>query len=174
MVTINSPQWKIHESPLRVCKKAPKGLRNKILWSDETKIELFGLNSKRHVWRKISTAHHLPNTIPTVKHTLGVFFRGRDRETSQVWGNSELSKIQRWKPLWKPGPERSGPQTGPKVHLPKGQWPKAHSQDKAGVALGQLCECPWVAQSEPWFETNRTSLETVHRRFSHLTWQNPS
>ena len=36
-------------------------MRNKILWSDETKIELFGLNSKRHVWRK-------PGTIPTVKH----------------------------------------------------------------------------------------------------------
>ena len=36
-------------------------MRNKILWSDETKIELFVLNAKRHVWRK-------PGTIPTVKH----------------------------------------------------------------------------------------------------------
>uniref|UniRef100_A0A4W5QNH0 Tc1-like transposase DDE domain-containing protein n=1 Tax=Hucho hucho TaxID=62062 RepID=A0A4W5QNH0_9TELE len=36
-------------------------MRKKILWSDETKIELFGLNSKRHVWRK-------PGTIPTMKH----------------------------------------------------------------------------------------------------------
>ena len=35
--------------------------RNKILWSDETKIELFGLNAKHHVWRK-------PGTIPTVKY----------------------------------------------------------------------------------------------------------
>uniref|UniRef100_A0AAQ4QG94 Tc1-like transposase DDE domain-containing protein n=1 Tax=Gasterosteus aculeatus aculeatus TaxID=481459 RepID=A0AAQ4QG94_GASAC len=43
-------------------------MRNKIIWSDETKIELFGLNSKRHVWRKPGTAHHLANTIPTVKH----------------------------------------------------------------------------------------------------------
>ena len=36
-------------------------MRNKILWSDETKIELFGLNAKRHVWRKpgpILTAMH--------------------------------------------------------------------------------------------------------------------
>ena len=39
-------------------------MRSKILWSDETKIELFGLNSKRHVWRK-------PGTIPTVKHECG-------------------------------------------------------------------------------------------------------
>jgi hypothetical protein len=35
--------------------------RNKVLWSNETKIELFGLNAKCHIWRK-------PGTIPTVKH----------------------------------------------------------------------------------------------------------
>ena len=34
---------------------------NKILWSDETKIEIFGPNAKRHVWRK-------PGTIPMLKH----------------------------------------------------------------------------------------------------------
>uniref|UniRef100_A0A8C1ZAS2 Transposase n=1 Tax=Cyprinus carpio TaxID=7962 RepID=A0A8C1ZAS2_CYPCA len=45
-----------------------KKQRNKILWPDETKIELFGLNSKRYVWRKPGTAHHLSNTVPTVKH----------------------------------------------------------------------------------------------------------
>ncbi len=45
-----------------------KMVTNKIIWSDETKIELFGLNSKRYVWRKPGTAHHLSNTVPTVKH----------------------------------------------------------------------------------------------------------
>ncbi|CAB1441192.1 unnamed protein product [Pleuronectes platessa] len=40
----------------------------KVLWSDETKIELFGLNAKRYVWRKPNTAHHPEHTIPTVKH----------------------------------------------------------------------------------------------------------
>lgn len=40
----------------------------KVLWSDETKIELFGLNAKRYVWRKTNTAHHPEHTIPTVKH----------------------------------------------------------------------------------------------------------
>ena len=43
-------------------------MRNKILWSDETKNELFGMNARRHVWRKPGTAHHQANTIPTVKH----------------------------------------------------------------------------------------------------------
>ncbi len=49
--------------------KIPRSkVTNKILWSDETKIELLGLNSKRYVWRKPGTAHHLSNTVPTVKH----------------------------------------------------------------------------------------------------------
>ncbi|KAL0147018.1 hypothetical protein M9458_057542 [Cirrhinus mrigala] len=48
--------------------KDSKMVRNKIVWSDETKIELFGLNSKWYVWRKPGTAHHLSNTVPTVKH----------------------------------------------------------------------------------------------------------
>uniref|UniRef100_A0A8C4SMH5 Transposase n=1 Tax=Erpetoichthys calabaricus TaxID=27687 RepID=A0A8C4SMH5_ERPCA len=41
--------------------KDSQTMRKKILWSDETKIELFGVNARRHVWRK-------PGTIPTVKH----------------------------------------------------------------------------------------------------------
>ena len=40
----------------------------KVLWSDETKIELFGLNAKRYVWWKPNTAHHPEHTIPKVKH----------------------------------------------------------------------------------------------------------
>ncbi|KAG2466802.1 TC1A transposase, partial [Polypterus senegalus] len=48
--------------------KDSQTMRNKILWSDETKIELFGVNARRHVWRKPGTAHHQANTIPTVKH----------------------------------------------------------------------------------------------------------
>ena len=41
-----------------------------MLWSDETKSELFGLNAKRYVWRK-------PATIPTVKHGGG---------STMLWG----------------------------------------------------------------------------------------
>ncbi|KAG2463651.1 TCB1 transposase, partial [Polypterus senegalus] len=48
--------------------KDSQTMRNKILWSDETKIELFGVNARRYVWRKPGTAHHQANTIPTVKH----------------------------------------------------------------------------------------------------------
>ncbi len=40
----------------------------KVLWSDETKIELFGINSTRYVWRRMNAAYDPKNTIPTVKH----------------------------------------------------------------------------------------------------------
>ncbi|KAG2466651.1 TCB1 transposase, partial [Polypterus senegalus] len=48
--------------------KDTQTMRNKILWSDETKIELFGVNARNHVWGNPGTAHHQANTIPTVKH----------------------------------------------------------------------------------------------------------
>ena len=44
-------------------------MRNNILWSDQTKIELFGLNAKCQVWRK-------PGTIPTVKCGGGIMLWG--------------------------------------------------------------------------------------------------
>ena len=43
-------------------------MRKKILWSDETKMSLLGQNSEHYVWGTLGTAHHLGNTIPTVKH----------------------------------------------------------------------------------------------------------
>ena len=39
-----------------------------MLWSGETKTELFGLNSTRRVWRKRNAEYDPKNTIPTVKH----------------------------------------------------------------------------------------------------------
>ncbi|KAK3550480.1 hypothetical protein QTP86_029423, partial [Hemibagrus guttatus] len=39
-----------------------------LIWSDETKIELFGKNSTCRVWRRKNAELHPKNTIPTVKH----------------------------------------------------------------------------------------------------------
>jgi len=38
-----------------------------VLWSDETKIELFGHNTSTRVWRKVGEEYKSNNTIPTVK-----------------------------------------------------------------------------------------------------------
>jgi hypothetical protein len=68
-------------------------MRNKILWSNETMIELFGLNAKRHVEE---TFHHpYGETWWWKHHVVGMFFCGRDWETSQDRGKDEQSKVQR-------------------------------------------------------------------------------
>uniref|UniRef100_A0AAZ3SI79 Transposase n=1 Tax=Oncorhynchus tshawytscha TaxID=74940 RepID=A0AAZ3SI79_ONCTS len=85
-------------------------MKNKILRSDETKIELFGLNVKRHVWRK-------SGTIPTVKHGGGSIMWG----CFSAAGTGRLVRIEAKKQskvqssLIKTCPEHSGTQT--KVHL---------------------------------------------------------
>ena len=49
----------------------PEEAWEKVMWSDETKIELFGINSTRRVWRKRNAEYNPNNTIPTVKHRGG-------------------------------------------------------------------------------------------------------
>ncbi len=39
-----------------------------VLWSDETKMELFGHNDVKYVWRQDGEAFNPKNTVPTVKH----------------------------------------------------------------------------------------------------------
>ncbi len=46
----------------------PQDLWANILWTDETKVELFGRCVSRYIWRKTNTAFHKKNMIPTVKH----------------------------------------------------------------------------------------------------------
>ena len=41
------------------------------MWSDETKIELFGLNSTHRVWRKKKEEYNPKNALPTEKHEGG-------------------------------------------------------------------------------------------------------
>ena len=44
----------------------PEEAWEKVMWSDETKIELFGINWTRRVWRKRNAEYNPKNTIPTV------------------------------------------------------------------------------------------------------------
>ena len=66
-------------------------MRNKNLWCDETKIELFGLNAKRHVWRK-------PGTIPTLMHgvdsIMGCFSPAATGRLVRIEGNMNGAKYR--------------------------------------------------------------------------------
>ena len=67
-------------------------MRNKILWSDETKIELFGLNDS-HLEE---TWHHPYGEAWWWQHpAVGMFLSSRDWETSQDRGKDERSKAQK-------------------------------------------------------------------------------
>ena len=123
-----TPQQKAHDSPLGVCQKAPKrALRPR--WSDDTKIELFGLNAKRHGWRKLGT-------IPTVKHGRGSIMRC---VCFSAAGTGKLVRIE-------------AKMNGAKYReiLDENLLQSAH--DHTWVASGQVSKCPWVAQPEPGLE----------------------
>ncbi len=101
----------------------------KVLWSDETKIQLFGINSTRCVWRRRNAAYDPKNTIPTVKHGGGnIMLWG----CSSAKGTGQLHRIK-------------GTMDGAMYHQGQGieasqgienawQWPKTHGQGNKGVA----------------------------------------
>ena len=49
----------------------PEGNCKNVLWTDESKVELFGINEKRCVCQKPNTAFQQKNLIPTMKHGVG-------------------------------------------------------------------------------------------------------
>ena len=46
----------------------PQKFWDTVLWTDETKLELFGPMDQRYVWRRKNEAYEEKNTLPTVKH----------------------------------------------------------------------------------------------------------
>ena len=41
---------------------------DQVIWSDETKVNIFNSGGILRIWRKASTAHEHVSTLPTVKH----------------------------------------------------------------------------------------------------------
>lgn len=67
----------------------PQKFWERVLWSDETKLELFGPMDQRYVWRRKNQAYEEKNTLPTVKHGGG---------SIMLWGcfaSNGTGKLQR-------------------------------------------------------------------------------
>uniref|UniRef100_A0A8C5MCY2 Transposase n=1 Tax=Leptobrachium leishanense TaxID=445787 RepID=A0A8C5MCY2_9ANUR len=67
----------------------PQKFWDSVLWTDETKLELFGLMDQRYVWRRKNKAYEEKNTLPTVKHGGG---------SIMLWGcfaSAGTGKLQR-------------------------------------------------------------------------------
>jgi len=67
----------------------PQDFCSNVLWTDETKVEMFGQNAHKHVLRKLNAAYQHKHLIPTVKHSGGglmiwaCFLQPRDLGTFQ-------------------------------------------------------------------------------------------
>ncbi len=78
----------------------------KVLWSDETKLKLFGFNSIRCVWRRRNAAYDPKNTIPTFKHGVetlcfGVVFMLRGTgQLHPIKGTSEQGYVPSGPGYW--------------------------------------------------------------------------
>ncbi len=101
----------------------------KVLWSDETKIELFGINSTRRVWRRRNAAYDPENTIPTVKHGGGNIV---------LWGcfsAKGIGQLHRIKGTLDGAMYRQGQgiENGSWIGIPAWQWPKTHGQGSKGA-----------------------------------------
>ncbi len=102
----------------------------KVLWSDETKIQLFGINSTRRVWRTRNAAYDPKNTMPTVKHGGG---------NIMLWGcfsAKGTGQLHRIKGTMDGVMYRQGQdiENGSWMGIPAWQWPKTHGQGNKGVA----------------------------------------
>ena len=90
-VSTSTFKWILHKNELQGCRARKKPLLQQrhrkarlkfardhqskdltfwkhVLWSDKTKLELFGHDHQRYVCRKEGEAFHSNKTIPTVKH----------------------------------------------------------------------------------------------------------
>uniref|UniRef100_A0A8C5Q9A8 Transposase n=1 Tax=Leptobrachium leishanense TaxID=445787 RepID=A0A8C5Q9A8_9ANUR len=67
----------------------PQKFWDSVLWTDETKLELFGPMDQLYVWRRKNKAYEEKNTLPTVKHGGG---------SIMLWGcfaSAGTGKLQR-------------------------------------------------------------------------------
>ncbi len=107
----------------------------KVLWS-ETKIELFGINWTRRVWRRRNAAYDPKNTIPTVKRgggnimLWGCFSAKGTGQLHRIKGTMDGAMYHQGQ-----GIEASqGIENGSWMGIPAWQWPKTHGQGNKGVA----------------------------------------
>ena len=79
--------------------KDPTFWRN-VLWSDETKIELFVHNDHRYVWRKNGEACKPKNTIPNVKLGGGSIMLWGCFAAGETVALHKIDGIMRRKMMW--------------------------------------------------------------------------
>ncbi len=95
-----------------------------MLRSDETKIQLFGINLTRRVWRRRNAAYDPENTIPTIKHGGGnIMLCFSTKGTEQLY---RIKGAMDWA-MYRQGQgieASQGIENGSWMGIPAWQWPK--------------------------------------------------
>ncbi len=150
----------------------PQSFWENVLWTDETKVELFGKGHHGTVYRKRNEAFKEKNTVPTVKHG---------------GGSKMLCCFWHWVPWlceryheiwWLPknfGAQRSGQcqkaASPPEVTgLPAGQWPETHFRKHSKMVTNKALESSEMASNESRSESHRTLVE----RSQNSSWEKAS
>ena len=63
----------------------PKSFWENVLWTDETKLELFGKSHQLYVHRRKNEAYKEKNIVPTVKHGVGLVMFWSCFAASDTW-----------------------------------------------------------------------------------------
>ncbi len=108
----------------------------KELWLNETKIQLFGINSTHRVWRRRNAAYDPKITIPTIEHgggnimLWGCFSSKGTGQLHRIKGTMDGAMYHQGQ-----GIEASqGIENESWMGIPAWQWPKTHGQVNKGVA----------------------------------------
>ncbi len=122
----------------------PQDFWANILWTDETKVELFGRCVFCYIWHKTSTAIHKKNIIPAVRHGGGSVlicgcFAASGPGRLDNWWNQEFCTLSE-NPEGECPAVSLWPQAQAHLGYTAGQWSRKHQQ----VHL-------WMAQEKQFF-----------------------
>ncbi len=142
--------------------KKPSQFWNNILWTDETKINLYQSDGKRRVWRRKGTAHDPKHTTSSVKHgggSVGMY--------GCQW--NWFSCIYWWCDCWQKQQDEFWSVSGniicsysakcfrthwTALHSADGQWTKAYCKSNQRVFEGKEVDCYAMAKSITWPESD--------------------
>ncbi len=145
--------------------KKPSQFWNNILWTDETKINLYQSDGKRRVWRRKGTAHDPKHTTSSVKHGGGSVMAWACMAASGTGSLVFIDDVNCWQKqqdeFWSVSGNIICSYSAKcfrthwtALHSADGQWPKAYCKSNQRVFEGKEVDCYAMAKSITWPESD--------------------